>query len=144
MASYIYPMSGQPVPMLDRYQLGGPSDLRGYDFQDIGPKFSILRSPGGGRTLIDKGGDKELLFQLEYFMPLIQEAGIKALVFADAGRCMTTRRSLARAPCTRILDLGLDGLRLSRLFDLSGLTRWRMARQEIPNLFLLRLLGLSL
>lgn len=84
--SYIYPMSGEPVPFSERYRLGGYNDLRGYGYWDIGPRFSLLRAPGSPSTTINKGGDKKMFYQLEYFMPLIPEAGIKALVFADAGR----------------------------------------------------------
>jgi outer membrane protein insertion porin family len=84
--SYIYPMGDKAVPFSERYRLGGPNDMRGYDYGDIGPRFSLLRSPGSRLTTINKGGDKKLYGQLEYFMPLIPEAGIKSLVFADAGR----------------------------------------------------------
>lgn len=84
--SYIYPMGDKAVPFSERYRLGGPNDLRGFDYGDIGPRFSLLRSPGSRRTTINKGGDKKMYGQLEYFMPLIPEAGIKSLVFADAGR----------------------------------------------------------
>ena len=84
--AYIYPMGDKSVPFSERYRLGGPNDLRGYDYGDIGPRFSLLRSPGSRRTTINKGGDKKFYSQLEYFMPLIPEAGIKSLVFADAGR----------------------------------------------------------
>ena len=85
--AYIYPMSDEkPVPFAERYRLGGPNDLRGYDYGDIGPRFSLLRAPGGRRSTINKGGDKKFFSQLEYFMPLIPEAGIKSLIFADVGR----------------------------------------------------------
>jgi outer membrane protein insertion porin family len=84
--AYIYPFGDEPVPFPERYRLGGYNDLRGYDYWDIGPRFSLLRAPGGRRTTINKGGDKKMFYQLEYFMPLIPEAGIKSLVFADAGR----------------------------------------------------------
>jgi outer membrane protein insertion porin family len=84
--SYIYPFGDEPVPLLDRYRLGGFNDLRGFEFNEIGPYYNILQNPGGIRSLFNKGGDKQLFFQIEYFAPLIQEAGIKALLFADAGR----------------------------------------------------------
>jgi len=86
LVSYIYPLLGAPVPFADRYRLGGFNDMRGWDYFDLGPRFSLLQSPGGSRTLINKGGDKKLVFQAEYFMPLIPEAGIKSLVFTDIGR----------------------------------------------------------
>lgn len=84
--SYIYPMGEQAVPFNERYRLGGFNDLRGFDYWEIGPTFKLLRTPGGNATEVNKGGDKKMLYQIEYFMPLIPEAGIKALLFADAGR----------------------------------------------------------
>jgi outer membrane protein insertion porin family len=86
LVSYIYPMGDENVPSFERYRLGGYDDLRGYDLAEIGPKYSVLQAPGGAVREFNKGGDKKLLFQAEYFVPLIPEAGIKALVFGDAGR----------------------------------------------------------
>jgi outer membrane protein insertion porin family len=86
LLSYIYPMGDEPVPFGERYRLGGYNDLRGYSYWALGPRFSILRAPGSTRSTVNKGGDKKFLGQLEYFVPLLPEAGIKALVFGDAGR----------------------------------------------------------
>jgi outer membrane protein insertion porin family len=55
----------------------------------------LLRAPGARRTTINKGGDKQLLFQAEYFMPLIPEAGIKSLIFGDAGRVFDDDEALS-------------------------------------------------
>lgn len=84
--SYIYPFGDKEVPFLERYRLGGPNDLRGFDLWSLGPKFSVMKSPGDPVTRLIKGGDKKVVGQIEYFVPLIPEAGIKALLFADAGR----------------------------------------------------------
>jgi len=84
--SYIYSYLGSQVPFVERYKLGGYNDLRGFKNESIGPKFYMLRSPGFEPMEYNRGGDKKLLFQLEYFVPLIPEAGIKALAFADWGR----------------------------------------------------------
>lgn len=85
-ASYIYPFGSEEVPFLERYRLGGPNDLRGYPLWSLGPRFSVMKSPGDPPERVFKGGDKKVLAQLEYFVPLIPEAGIKAVFFADAGR----------------------------------------------------------
>ncbi len=95
LLGYIYPLGKEPVPFSERYRLGGYNDLRGYEYWDIGPRFSLLRAPGSRRTTINKGGDKQLLLQAEYFMPLIPEAGIKSLLFADAGRVFDDNEGVA-------------------------------------------------
>jgi outer membrane protein insertion porin family len=92
--AHIYPYGNKEIPFTERYRLGGYNDLRGFDFQEIGPRFNILRAPGGFAQDVNSGGDKKLLFQLEYFMPLIPEAGIKSLLFADAGRVYDTDESI--------------------------------------------------
>jgi outer membrane protein insertion porin family len=84
--SGIYPFGDREVPFLERYRLGGPNDLRGYDLWSLGPKISVLKAPGDPPSKLIKGGDKKVVGQVEYFIPLIPEAGIKALLFADVGR----------------------------------------------------------
>ena len=84
--SYIYPSGDKPVPLIERYRLGGFNDLRGFNFDELGPKYGTLPDPGGPRDPVNEGGDKQLFFQLEYFAPLIPEAGIKAIIFGDMGR----------------------------------------------------------
>lgn len=86
LLSYIYPMGNEPVPFIDRYRLGGFNDLRGFPYWEIGPKFYVLKAPGDTPVEFNKGGNKKLLFQIEYYIPLIQEAKIKAMLFTDIGR----------------------------------------------------------
>jgi len=95
LVSYIYPNGDKEVPYMERYRLGGPLDLRGYRSWDIGPRIGLLRAPGDAPQLSNKGGDKKLLFQAEYFVPLIPEAGIKALLFSDIGRVYDDAEALA-------------------------------------------------
>ncbi|MBC7660101.1 MAG: outer membrane protein assembly factor BamA [Chitinophagaceae bacterium] len=74
------------IPILTRFRLGGPEDLRGYELRTIGPKSSILQTPTGQPQQINWGGTKKVLLQAEYFMPIIKEANIKGLLFYDMGR----------------------------------------------------------
>lgn len=82
----LWPYSDEQIPAIWRYNLGGPFDLRGYGFGDVGPRDRVGIGPFGSYADINEGGDRKLYFQLEYFVPLIPQAGIKALVFADVGR----------------------------------------------------------
>jgi len=93
--SYIYPLGGAPVPFLARYRLGGFNDMRGYPYWEIGPKFYVMRDPDNTSVEYNGGGNRKLLLQAEYFVPLIQEARIKALVFADVGRVYDDHDSLS-------------------------------------------------
>ena len=75
-----------PIPAAERYRLGGYTDLRGYELWSIGPKERRGRSPMSTVYNYNRGGDREFYFQAEYFLPLIPQAGIKFVFFADGGR----------------------------------------------------------
>lgn len=104
--SYIYPFGDVPVPFSERYRLGGYNDLRGYDYWAISPRFSILSAPNGLKKPLPKGGDKKMYYQLEYFMPLIPEAGIKSLVFADIGRVYDDGEALSFSDMNKDVGFG--------------------------------------
>lgn len=83
----------QEIPAGERYRLGGFDNLRGYGFGTVGPQQRKLRSPTSGYYDYQLGGDKEIYFQLEYLVPLIPKAGIKAVFFADAGQAFAEDES---------------------------------------------------
>jgi outer membrane protein insertion porin family len=66
------------VPIQERYFLGGPFNLRGFDFRDVSP-----RDPATGERI---GGNKFLLGQAEIQFPLWEEAiSLRGAVFFDIG-----------------------------------------------------------
>jgi outer membrane protein insertion porin family len=73
---YLQGREGSNVPLFERYRLGGIYSVRGFKAWTIGPV-----APNGEVI----GGDKELLFNLEWIFPLIRQLKIKGLVFFDAG-----------------------------------------------------------
>jgi len=62
------------VPFFDRYFLGGPDDLRGFEFRDVGPKDS------NGQPL---GGKSYGFFNAEYSMDIVKP--IRFAIFYDIG-----------------------------------------------------------
>jgi outer membrane protein insertion porin family len=64
----------------ERFFLGGIHTLRGYDYGAVGPQF---REDFGTKTPI--GGNKELVFSLDYVIPLSKSMGLKLVTFYDAG-----------------------------------------------------------
>ena len=99
-------MLKKPVPFTKRYSLGGYNDLRGYDFNSVGPRFYMSRAPGDVPSSLMLGGDRKMWYQLEYFIPLIQEAGIKALFFADMGRVYGENEALSFKDMKRDVGFG--------------------------------------
>ena len=104
--SYIYPNGSAAVPFSERYRLGGFNDLRGWNYYDLGPRFNLLQAPGGFATSINKGGDKKLFVQFEYFLPLIPEAGIKSLIFTDFGRVYDDYEGISFSKLNRDVGFG--------------------------------------
>ncbi len=93
------------IPFTKKYRLGGPYNMRGFDFVDIGTKaFSMERFlyltcdpkfPGNlqclkpddarKRAYIVVGGNQQALVMIELEFPLVKEAGIRGVFFYDLG-----------------------------------------------------------
>lgn len=82
---YIDSLNNQPIPLFERFYLGGVNSLRGYDIKSIGPKIRSTTTLTGPDADFVYGGNKFLLFNVEYEIPLYDPAGIHAVVFFDAG-----------------------------------------------------------
>ncbi|HET8529568.1 MAG TPA: outer membrane protein assembly factor BamA [Methylomirabilota bacterium] len=75
MAGYSFGWSKDPVPLFERFYLGGSSSLRQFKSLQVSPKDNT-----GTRI----GGNSEALGTIEYQIPLF--FGIKAAVFYDVGQ----------------------------------------------------------
>ncbi len=78
-AGYGQGFRGKDLPIFERFFLGGLNSVRGYEVRSIGP-----RDPETGDVV---GGEKEIVFNLEYIFPILKEIKLKGLVFFDAGAC---------------------------------------------------------
>ncbi len=87
-----YGLRGDRLPVFERFFVGGISTVRGYDVRSLGP--SAL-----GVVI---GGNKELIFNMEYIFPLVPQVKLRGLVFFDAGNAFSEDESLS-----------FEGLRLS-------------------------------
>lgn len=65
------------VPFYDRFYLGGPYTLRGFDYREVGPKVNVA----GDRVPV--GGNTYGFLSLEYTMDIIEP--LRFAVFYDAG-----------------------------------------------------------
>jgi len=70
-------VGGEEVPIFERFFLGGPYSVRGFHSRDLSPK-----DPNTGEKI---GGNKELIGNLEYLFPLVQEIAFKGVLFFDVG-----------------------------------------------------------
>jgi outer membrane protein insertion porin family len=65
---------GDKVPIYDRLYLGGPNNMRGFKYRDVGPKDED-GEPVGGQTLAR--------FTIEYTFPIVES--VRGAVFYDVG-----------------------------------------------------------
>ncbi|MHB8766242.1 MAG: outer membrane protein assembly factor BamA [Deferrisomatales bacterium] len=98
-AGYLHRISDRALPVYERYYLGGINTLRGFDSRSIGP-----RDAATGDVI---GGDKELMVNLEYLFPLVEEAKIRGLVFFDAGNAWDEGEAYLATPLRRSAGLGI-------------------------------------
>lgn len=75
---------GRPIPRTEKFTLGGSRNLRGYTFEAIGPKQTVIDNNGFLRTF-NSGGLFATFTSIEFEHPLAREAGLKWVVFFDAG-----------------------------------------------------------
>ncbi len=82
---YIKSLNDRPVPLFERFFTGGVFSLRGYQPDSVGPSMRIPSSVSGNDEIFVYGGDKIMLFITEFEIPIYDKAGIRGVVFFDAG-----------------------------------------------------------
>lgn len=78
----------KPVPIFERFFIGGPNSVRGFNRATLGPSRAVggnPSDPGSPLSDFNIGGNKQLLFNLELEFPIFPAVGIKGVVFADMG-----------------------------------------------------------
>ncbi|MAW06888.1 MAG: outer membrane protein assembly factor BamA [Halobacteriovoraceae bacterium] len=82
-ASRIYEVDSQLIPRTEKLTLGGARNLRGYAFEGIGPKVTVVED--GVNVVYNRGGTFAAYTSLELEHPISREAGLKWVLFFDAG-----------------------------------------------------------
>jgi outer membrane protein insertion porin family len=80
------------VPISELYFVGGINSVRGYPMYSISPTQDAARSANGALVATNVGGNKQAILNLELELPFFETAGIKAVVFADAGNAFARGR----------------------------------------------------
>lgn len=87
-------ISDEKIPNAGRFKSGGPKTNRGYPWSAITPTVMIQEPFKAFPRQFNKGGTQMLQFNLEYFYPLISEAGLKGVIFGDASNVFDDDQSL--------------------------------------------------
>jgi len=90
--------AGQAVPIDEKFYLGGIYSLRGYKARTVSPT-KLQRSSGdinGNYTTerVYQGGSTEVFGNTEFTFPLLQEVGIKGVVFFDYGNSVDEKSKM--------------------------------------------------
>jgi outer membrane protein insertion porin family len=93
------------VPPSERFYLGGPNNLKGYNFYTVGPSRTRLDALGTP-YFIPIGGGYEFysLFEVEH--PIVREAGLKFVVFYDVGNVWAERPDLGQLKLRQDVGFG--------------------------------------
>lgn len=76
-------IDGQTIPRTEKFTLGGARNLRGFSFEAVGPK--VTNTKNGITRTFNAGSLFASYGSLEIEHPLAREAGLKWVVFMDAG-----------------------------------------------------------
>ncbi len=74
-----------PVPISERYYVGGINSVRGYRTFGLAPETLVGTSSSGPLSTFAIGGNKQLVLNFEVEVPLIAQMGIRGVVFFDMG-----------------------------------------------------------
>jgi outer membrane protein insertion porin family len=75
-AGLVRAYGGKEIPIYETYYVGGLNSVRGFKYGEAGP-LDVFGDP--------IGGENELYFNTEWIVPILKGAGLKGLVFFDAG-----------------------------------------------------------
>ncbi len=74
---YIDSFNGDEIPSWEKFYVGGVKTLRGFKFGKAGPRDEV------GDV---KGADKEIITNTEIRFPILEELGVRGVIFYDMGK----------------------------------------------------------
>jgi len=102
-------LSGHEIPLVQRYFPGGINTVRGFETRSLGPRENAFDPQGNIVNNQAVGGTNELIAQNEFIFPIVQQLGLRGVVFFDAGNAWFQR----------------DGLDIGNLrYSVGGGVRW--------------------
>lgn len=84
-AQQLFKTTQREIPRVEKFSMGGARNMRGFSLEDIGPRRFALNTSTNKDEVFNFGGLFNLLGTIELEHPMIKEAGLKWVVFYDAG-----------------------------------------------------------
>ena len=134
-----------PIAISEKFFEGGINSIRGYSLRSISPTLKIVNSREPNAAIIDfpVGGNKELITNWEIEFPIFGGAGLRGVVFYDAGNVFSeTENFFQSSQRNGTLPLGLFhsvgfGIRwFSPLGPLRFETGFPLTRRPIDDTYL--------
>jgi outer membrane protein insertion porin family len=94
-----YIVENGKVPDYEKFYLGGINSIRGFKYNTIG-----VIDPKTGQI---EGGDQMVQFNLEFIFPIIPAAGVKGVLFFDAGNVYNPGESINAGGFKKTAGLGV-------------------------------------
>jgi outer membrane protein insertion porin family len=111
---YAAGLQGRPIPLNERFFVGGMGTVRGLDWGTAGPRFPVEKQEKITGTTVEtsdigdpKGGAKELIFNGEYTFPLFAAVKLRGVTFVDAGRAYDDNEGYDLSKLTYTAGAGL-------------------------------------
>lgn len=82
---YAHQRSGGELPIYEKFRLGGMNTVRGFEYASISPV-----DPDTGDRI---GGEKMMVYNIEFQFPIAKEQGVMGVLFFDAGNVFTRDES---------------------------------------------------
>lgn len=86
------------VPIFERFFVGGPNSVRGFERSSLGPSRSFttnVADPTSTLTNFQIGGNKEIVFNAEIEIPILKSMNISGVVFFDMGNAYNEDQNLS-------------------------------------------------
>ncbi len=86
------------VPIFERFFVGGPNSVRGFERSSLGPTRSFTTNvidPTSSLTNFQIGGNKEIVFNAEIEIPIVKSMNISGVVFFDMGNAFNEDQDLS-------------------------------------------------
>lgn len=87
----LFKTTEREIPRIEKFSMGGARNMRGFNLEDIGPRRLARNTETGNLDMFNFGGLFSVLTTFELEHPLIKEAGLKWVLFYDAGNVYEQR-----------------------------------------------------
>jgi outer membrane protein insertion porin family len=87
-------LTGDELPLFERYFPGGINSIRGFETRSLGPREEKKDIFGRVLSSTPIGGSEQVILNNELIFPIVQGIGLKGVVFVDAGNAYSAEEGI--------------------------------------------------